>query len=304
MNLPSSFKLLVLVSLGATTGLGTTIFDDFDDGNDSSPPWTFIDVTNQGAGGLGTRGFGPDNKRYQLSGPATASIRGGFNFTDGEVRCELLNWNPSVAAGSSVGLLARFSPATLSGYFLSIDADGTPNLNLVKLVNGADAGGQGGPTKAYDPSLTYILQLIAEGAQLTCRVYEKTLPENTLIDEFVWTDPNPFAAGATGLLVVNDNFPEAFESTTAMFDNFFATDGNVTPPTITNPAIVGEDFQLTFGAEPGRTYAVESKSAVTDPTWEGVTVFGPKPLAGPETASDALAVGPRIYQVRVVDDSP
>ncbi len=293
-----------MVSLGVSTGLGTTIFDDFDDGNDTNPAWTFIDVTDQGTGGLGTRGFGPDNKRYQLSGPATASIRADFILVDGEVRCEMNNWNANVSVGSSVGILARFTPTTLSGYFLSIDADGSPNLNLVKLVNGQPADGVSLPTKNYLPAKTYILQLITAGAKLTCRIFEKGTTENTLVDEVEWTDPSPFAAGVTGLLVANDVFPENFESATAMFDNFFATDGVVTQPTITNPAVAGEDFELTFGTEPGRSYAVESKSSVTEPTWEPVVSFGPKPLAGTQTASDPLILGNRIYQVRVIDDSP
>lgn len=304
MSFSSTLYPLALVTLGASTGLGTTIFDNFDDGNDTNPAWLFIDVTDQGSGGIGTRGFGPDNKRYQLSGPATASIRPDFNIVDGEVRCEMSNWNASVSVGSSVGILARFTRASLSGYFLSIDADGSPSLSLVKLVGGSPVDGQSGSTKNYEASKTYILQLIIAGAQLTSRIYEKATPENILIDEFVWTDPSPFAAGVTGLLVANDEFPENFESATAMFDNFFATDGNVSQPAITAPTIVGEDFQLTFTTEPGRTYAVEYKDVITTPLWQELTTFAPKPAAGNETVSDPLTAGNRFYQVRVVDDSP
>jgi hypothetical protein len=298
------FNPLVLSFLAASTGLGTTIFDDFNDGNDTSPQWNFRDVSDQGGGGLGSRGFGPDNQRYQLNGPASVSVRADFILTDGEVRCEMSGWNPSVPVGSSVGILARFNADTLSGYFLSIDADGSPNLNLVKLVGGVPSGGTGGPTKAYDPSKTYILQLLAAGAELTCRVYEKGSPANILIDEFVWTDPSPFTSGVTGLLVANDDFPASLASATAIFDNFLATDGLVAEPTLSNPGLAGENFQLSFGAEPGRTYVVESKRAVTDPQWEPVSTIPPKPLAGVEAASDPLAEGLRIYQVRVVDDSP
>ncbi len=304
MRLSPSLHVLLTLAVGASTGLGTSIFDDFNDGNDTSPRWTFIDVTDQGTGGLGSRGFGPDNMRYQLNGPATASVRADFNLVDGEVRCEMSNWNPSVPAGSSVGLLARFNPNTLSGYFLSIDADGSPNLNLVKLVNGVAADGQGGPTKTYSATSTYILQLVLAGGQLTSRIFEKGETENILIDEFVWTDPSPFTSGLTGLLVANDDFPSNLASTTAMFDNFLATDGNVSQPVITNPTIVGEDFQLTFGTEPGRTYAVESTATLPTQVWQLVTTVAPKTAAGTETTTDQLTGGNRYYQVRVVDDSP
>lgn len=304
MSLSSTLYPLALVTLGASTGLGSSIFDNFDDGNDTNPAWLFIDATNQGSGGLGTRDFGPDNNRYRLSGPATASVRTGYNFLNGEVRCEVSNWNPNVAAGTSVGILASFDPVTFSGYFLSIDADGSPNLNLVRLENSAVDGGETGPTKNYDAGKTYILQLIVARPKLTCRVYEKVTPENILIDEFEWSDPTPHPTGLTGLLVVNDAFPGNLESATAMFDNFFATDGDVRQPTLTNPTIVGENFQLTFATEPGRTYALEYKDVITTPLWNELTTIAPKPAAGNETASDPLTAGNRFYQVRVVDDSP
>jgi len=304
MSLKSFLNPLVLVTLGASTSLATTIFDDFEDGNDTSPQWVFRDVSDQGSGGLGSRSFGPDGKRYQLSGPASVSVRPDFGFNNGEVRCELSSWNPSVAAGSSVGLLARFNPDNLSGYFLSIDADGSPNLNLVKLVNGMPNDNADGPTGTYNPGSTYILQLIADGAQLTGRIYEKGASGNTLLDEVTFTDPNPLPAGLTGLLVANDIFPNSVESTTAIFDNFFATDGNVAQPTISNPTVAGENFRLTFGREAGRTYAVESKVSVTDPEWANVATVGPTPVAGPETASDPLGGGLKIYQIRVVADGP
>lgn len=298
--------LICPIIIGFTLGTGAlsggSIFDDFNDGNDTSPPWGFRDVTDQGQGGLGSRGFGPDGKRYQLSGPATASIRGDLWLGDGEVRCEMSNWNPSVQVGSSVGILARFDPNTLSGYFLSIDADGSPNLNLVKLVNGVPSGGDDLPSKPYNSGSTYILQMLLEGGQITCRIFLKGDP-NTLIDELVWTDPNPFGPGYTGLLVANDTFPNSLLSATAMFDNFFATDGNVAAPALSGTTIVNNAFQFAFGIEPGHMYAVEYKLAVGD-AWLPLTVVGPEPFSGARTATDPLNPGHRIYQVRVVDDSP
>ena len=304
MRLSLTIHPLLLLGLCTAVGQGATIFDNFNDGNDTSPLWTFIDVTDQGGGGIGSRGFGPNNLRYQLSGPATASVRTDFTIVDGEVRSEISNWNPSVSVGSSVGILARFDPNTLSGYFLSIDADGSPNLNLVKLVNGQPAGGSEGLPKVYNANGTYILQLLVAGAKITGRIYEKGSPANTLVDEVAWTDPSPFTAGVTGCLVANDEFPESFTATTALFDNFLATDGTVARPTLSNPCIVENAFEVNFGTEPGRPYLLEYKNSITDLNWSSLTLFAPESTAGTKTATDPLTGGNRFFQIRVVDDSP
>lgn len=299
MKLSLTLPSLALLSLGICQGLATTIFDDFDDGNDTTPPWTFIDVSQ----GAGSRNFYTDNKHYQLIGPASASIRQDFTIRDGEVRCEINSWNPSVGTGSSVGILARFDPTTLSGYFLSIDADGSPNLNLVKLVNGQPLNGAGltGPTKTYTQG-TYIFQMILQGAKLTCRIYSKGTP-NTLIDEFVWTDPSPFNSGVTGLLVANDKFGSNFDPTFAVFDNFYATDGLVSQPIIVRPTLTTTDFQFAFGTVPGRSYIVESKKDLLQANWDQVTTYGPLSVDTTRTVIDPLESGNKFFRVRVADNS-
>lgn len=288
----------VLIPLGISSLQATTVFDNFDDGNDTLPPWTFVDPSQ----GAGSKDFGPDNKHYRLSGPAVASVRSDFIMSDGEVRSDITAWNPSVSVGSSVGIVARFDPTTLSGYFLSIDADGTPNLNLVKLVNGAPVDGDGGPTKTLNAGSTYILQLVMNGAELTSRLYAKGSP-NTLVDEFVWTDPSPFASGVTGLLVANDVFPGSAESATAIFDNFYASDGYLNSPVIMRPTLANGNFQFAFGMGPGRTYVVESKKDLLDMVWSLITNYGPESTDSTKTPVDPLENGNKFYRVRVQDNA-
>lgn len=288
----------VLIPLGISSLQATTVFDNFDDGNDTLPPWSFVDPSQ----GAGSKDFGPDSKHYRLTGPAVASVRADFIMADGEVRSDITAWNPSVSVGSSVGIVARFDPMTLSGYFLSIDADGSPNLNLVKLVNGVPADGDGGPTLTLNAGSTYIMQLVLKGAEITSRLYAKGSP-NTLVDEFVWTDSSPFANGVTGLLVANDVFPGSAEAATAMFDNFFANDGRVNSPNIVRPTVANGNFQFAFGIEPGRVYVVEAKKAVTDTVWSLITSFGPEPTDSTMTPVDPLENGNKFYRIRVQDNT-
>ena len=274
-------NLEAAAAFGMSLGLASaeTIFDNFDDGNDTSPEWTFADVSQ-----AGSRGFGTDNKKYQLTGPATASLRADFTFVDGEIRSDMTGWSPNVAVGTSMGILCRFNPAVNSGYFLSIDADGSPTLALIKFAPGGASStvGQGVPL-AYDFAKNYILQLIATGPQFTCRIYEKGATTNTLKDEFTATDGNsPYTAGLTGYLVGNDDFPNSFAAATAIFDNFFATDGVVARPTLAAPVKNGAQIQSSFNREAGRPYVVEFKTDLGATLWTELATVAPKPLAGTE----------------------
>jgi hypothetical protein len=267
------------LSLGLATA--TTIFDDFNDGNDTSPRWEFSDLT----GALGTRGFGPNNDVYRLTGPATVSVRADLNFVDGEVRSDMTAWNPNVAAGTSMGILFRFNPANNAGYFLSIDADGTPAVALIKFAPGGAPStlGQGSLPVTYDPAKNYILQVIAAGAKFTCRIYEKGAAANTLLDEFVVTDSNsPYAGGLTGYLVANDDFPNNVVAAAATFDNFFATDGQVAQPVLATPTVPAGQLTSSFVREAGRPYVVEFKTDLNVATWQVLANIAPKPLAGTE----------------------
>ncbi|HAV65580.1 MAG TPA: hypothetical protein DCY13_24790 [Verrucomicrobiales bacterium] len=282
--------------------MAATIFDDFNDGNDTSPQWTRVDPTGALGSWTVVNPSGTDGK-YVLSGPATASLRTDYVFGNGEVRGELTNWNPGLATGSIVGLLLRFQAQTLSGYFLGINADGSPTLSLIKLVNGVDVNtGQDGPVLAYDPGKTYIIQALATGLEITCRIFEKGVSGNTLVNEFTWTDANTpnYPTGSTGLLVANNDFPDNLAAANATFDNFLVTDGVVGQPQLFGAAKV--DTQISFGltVEAGRSYAIEYKGSVDDPNWLSLLTVTPAVQQGVRTVTDSLGSPMRIYRARVL----
>lgn len=255
------------LSVALTSTRGETIFDDFNDGNDTSPGWMFIDPAGNN---LATRSF-PNGNSCRLNGPAAASVRPDFVFTDGEVRVELTDWN-SISVGSSVGMLVRFQ-GNNSGYFLSLDLDGdgtSMRLSLVKLVQGADLGaGAEGALINYDPGKVYILQTVAAGAQLICRIFEKGASGNVQLDSFTWTDDSgPYLAGATGLLVANNDFPDSLAAAAATFDNFLATDGEIAQPVITNLFRDGDNLWFGVVAEAGRPYVVEYQTDLNSTEWQ------------------------------------
>jgi hypothetical protein len=139
-----------------------------------------------------------------------------------------------------------------------------------------------------------------EGAELTCRVYQKNSTENTLLDEFTWTDPNPIATGVSGLLVANDEFPDSLETATALFDNFFATDGQLPAPVITRPTVVGENFQFAFTAEAGHPYRVDYKPEADGAIWTALTELSPEPATRARTVQDPLTPDRRYYRVEAL----
>lgn len=292
--LRATFAGLGLV-LSATLGSATTIFDDFNDGENGTPQWIQVDAGAQiGAGG--SISYGPGNNEYQLTGAALASARPGFVITDGTARVELTDWNPSVSGGSSVGLVIRFAPETLSGYFLSIDLDASPNLNLVKLAGGAPGINAAGPTKLYDLGKSYILEAIASGNTITGTVYEKDGDTVTQFDQVVLVDNSPHAAGLCGLLVANDAFPNSTAAARATFDNFFATDGTVAQPTLVNPSVVDGLFTFGVSGEAGRPYLVEFRENLENAAWMPLTNFPAMSVPGTSTVTDGAAEPQRFYR--------
>jgi len=300
-------KILNLFSIGLGLGLGvtvvsaTTIYDDFNDGEDSSPAWVLIDASGLQGGPAGERTFGLSNTEYRLHGAALASVRGDFTLQDGIARVELKQWDSAVSGGSSVGLVVRFTPGTLSGYFISIDFDGSPSLNLVRLDGGVPGVSSGGLNKTFDPSKTYILEAETAGTLITGRVYEKDGDAVTLFDQVSFTNSG-YAAGVCGLLVAQDSFPSSFAPSDATFDNFFATDGVVEQVAMGNLEIVGDQFRFRVGAEPGRPYLIEYKADWEFAPWTVLTNFSPMSLPGSNLVTDTGFQLRRFYRASTPAD--
>lgn len=301
MKVSTSFCLGLSFWLGVSVGSTATIFDDFDDGEDASPAWTLVDASLFAGGPAGERSFGPGDNQYRLLGAALASARLDLVLQDGMVRVDLMEWNPSVSGGASVGILARFNPETLSGYFMSIDFDGSPSVNLVRLDGGVPGDSAGGLTKIYDQAKTYTLEVRAQGTTITGRVYENDNGTATLFDEVVLTDTT-YGAGFTGLLSAQDSFPTSVVPGDATFDNFFATDGVIAQPELVDATLIDGSVGFGVTSEPGRTYTVEYRNGVDEAVWNVLTEFGPKPLAGINVVVDPAGLPGRIYRASTPED--
>jgi hypothetical protein len=296
-----SFFLGLGILLGVSTGSAETIFDDFNDGEDTNPPWSLIDVSALLMGPPGERTFGSENDQYRLSGAALASLRNDFIMEDGIVRVELKAWAADVTGGTSVGLLLRFQQS-LSGYFMSIDFDGSPQINLVRLDNGGPSDSNAtGQSLEYNQANTYILEAEATGDQIVGRVYEVVGETVTLFDEVTLTDAT-YAAGPSGLLVANNSLPAQFDPGDATFDNFFATDGNVAAPELVNVETV--DANLTFGVkgEPGREYTVEYQPSVETIEWTVLTTIPRSPFSETNLVVEPTGQTTRIYRASTPED--
>ena len=288
--------------LGVSSGSAETIFDDFNDGEDSNPPWTLIDASALRGGPPGERTFGSDNMQYRLRGAALASIRTDFVLQNGTVRVELNEWVEVVEGDSSIGLFVRFQQ-DLSGYFMSIDLDGSPQLNLVRLDNGAptDFNDTGENGLTLNPANTYILEAEATGSNIAGRLYEKVGETVTLVDDVLLVD-TAYPAGLTGLLVANNNFGTQFAPGDATFDNYFATDGNIAQPELANSAQEGQDVTFGVQGEAGREYTVEYKDSVDAVSWSVLTTLPPSPFTAPRSILDSADQPQRIYRASTPED--
>ena len=189
----------------------------------------------------------------------------------------------------------------MSGYFVSIDFDGSPSLTLVRLDAGVAGDDVTGQTLNYNQANSYILEVECTGSTFVGRVYEKVGDTVTLFDEVTATD-GTYTAGPTGLLVAQDNFPQSTVPGDATFDNFFATDGVVAQPKLVNTT--NGDGNLTFGVEgePGREYTVEYKSDVANGSWSTLTTLPASPFTDPQSVIDPANQPGRIYRASTPED--
>ncbi len=204
------------------------ISDNFDT-NDSL--WTF---TNP----YGTGSKSVSGGVYTLSGRAVASTRGQELFTDGTFRANLTSWATGVAGGSSFGITFSFNPATLSGYALTIDDDGTPSLGFIEFAGGGLTGSGTSASLTLDQTADdYTLEVIAFGGNFTGNLYSKIVNPGQLVatvsyQDFTYNTPNQ-----SGLIVLHD--PQTTTGPSATFDNFFASSSPVPVPEPGTVALFG-----------------------------------------------------------------
>jgi hypothetical protein len=215
---------LAFYGLLLTSGSAVTVFDDFNDGNDTG--WTRSSpLAGFGAGGVFTFPSGG----YSISAPASpnpsalgpgraASLRNDASQTQFEVYADLIDWDVTKPA-MVMGVLARvssFGLGTTTGYGL-IYTNGT--LQMIRIT--AEAG----TTIATTPvsiSITndYRIRFTGDGANLAGELYDLAAP-SVSIANVAFTDAT-YASGVPGVFVYDGSGGGA-TTATATFDNFSAS---------------------------------------------------------------------------------
>ena len=302
--------LAVMAILGGVpTAWGTTISDNFDDGNDTAPTiaWQRYDPIADATSGsvtLGTWSF-PGGNTYRLQSAASpdpstfgqariGSIAPG-NLTNFYVAVDVVNWDDTVH--QVFGVMARVQnagPATTTGYLFSWDT-GTPggsggDMDIVRLDNEAPTD-LDGHTYFGNDSIHLVTghsyRFVFMGVEGTFRgqVYDLTNTAVPLVD-YGATDPlyDPAGAdhvsGATGVLIAN-NAGGGDGPADATFDNFLATDGQLLSAnypllsiSLPSPGNVTVSWPgVGNGAGPTQTLTtnLQSSPSLTSPDWTAVT---------------------------------
>ncbi len=207
-----------------TSGSAVTVFDDFNDGNDTG--WTRSSpLAGFGAGGVFTFPSGG----YSISAPASpnplalgpgraASLRNDVSQTQFEVYADLVDWDTSKPA-MVMGVLARvgsFGLGTTTGY-------GLVYTNGSLLMTRIDA--EAGTTIATTPvtisiANDYRIRFTGDGSSLAGQLYDLAAP-TIPIASVSFTDTT-YASGVPGVFVY-DGSGTGNTTATATFDNFSAS---------------------------------------------------------------------------------
>lgn len=262
----------------ATSTLGQTISDDFNDGNDSG--WTRYDTIATAAGAAqGTWTFPGGGYRMQAAaspapgvlGPARVGSVRSEVYTDFYIAVDVVNWNDTI--DQSFGPFARLTNiglGTTKGYVMTYQAGGK-DIDITRITGEAaerSVRDNGDGDVALEVGKSYRFVFMGKGALLTARVYE--LPNvTTPIVEISGTDTEPYTSGVNGLLVY-DNSDDASSIADATFDNYYASD--VEPPLLQMTDLSFGDWMLTWPSEASQ-FVLQTATALTgnEADWSDVT---------------------------------
>lgn len=228
----------------------TLYADNFNDGNDTTPPpaWTHYDPIGGLTAPPATYTF-PDGNSYRIiapqaqapdAGPArAASTRPDLNFTDFFLSVDVLAWDNTTR--QAFGVLARAGDiglGTTTGYLFSYELgsgtlpDTTGGGTDISYITSEAANGVTYPAGQnrsvhFVPGNKYRLTFAGLGTAFTGRVYDITDSMNpTLLLTTLGTD-DKYAAGKVGLLAASQGNLSAHGDAT--FDNFYA---DIAEPTL------------------------------------------------------------------------
>ncbi len=288
---PSKDDRLIVMDylLFVPTSQSPTYFDDFNDGNDTSPPPAWIHYDPLGTAGLPAASYTfPNGNSYRIvapappvpdAGPARAASVRPDTYSDFYVSVDVLNWDDT--GRQAFGIIARgadFGLGTTTGYLFSWEVgSGTlPNpdgggTDISKIENEAANGVTYPPEQSRSIHLVkgrkYRMTFLGQGADFTGKIYDITdtpNPSEPLLTT-LGSDAS-YAAGQVGLLVASQAADASSPTVTgdATFDNFLVTTAE---PRLT-VSVSGGIATLSWPLIP---FALQSSPSLSSPVWTTVT---------------------------------
>jgi hypothetical protein len=264
------------------TSTGPTVFDNFNDGNDTSPApaWQHYDPMLQAGNPTGGTWTFPGGNSYRIQAlpspnPATFSQgRAGsvlpYNYTDFYESVDVTAWDDTIH--QVFGVLARVTTpglGTTAGYLFSYDR-GNPasstagDMDIIRLVNEFPVGltVTGADSIHLQTNKQYRFVFMGTGGNLTGQVYELPNTSTPIIN--MTASDTDYTSGSPGLLVANNNSPTYEGPGDATFDNFLATTAE---PRLT-ANLAGGVVTVTWPLIP---FTLQSATTLSPPSWTSVT---------------------------------
>jgi hypothetical protein len=266
------------------TSQGPTIFDNFNDGNDSAnPPWDRYDPLGNPPVGFPPASFLFTNGGYRIyaptppvpdAGPARAgSFLRNADYGDFYVSVDVIDFDDTVR--QAFGIAARVSTPGLQstdGYLFSWEPGGgtlpgtnNGDLDISRLVDEAPVGQIETAASGLhlERGKSYRFVFMGKGFDFEGQVYE--LPNlSTPLIRLPAHDPDGlYPSGRVGLITA-DQGSGALNQGDATFDNFLATTAE---PRLT-PELSGNVLRLTWPQIPFR---LQSSPSLSAPVWTDVT---------------------------------
>jgi hypothetical protein len=254
------------------------VYDNFNDGNDSTPlpPWSRYNPI-----GTGSWSF-PGGKQYRLQteaspspgdyGPGRAGSYMPGEYTDFCVMADIVAWDDS--RHQVCGVMARIGnpgPGSTTGYLFTHDR-GNPlsstagDMDIVRLDNeqsdSLTTSPSGGDSIHLVPGKSYRLVFTGVADQFRGRVYELPNLSSPVVD--ITASDSTYASGMSGLVLADNSSPNYDQPADATFDNFLAT---TAAPEIT-PSLSGSTVTLSWPLIP---FNLLSSPSLSSPSWTTVT---------------------------------
>lgn len=284
------------------TDAGSTVFNNFDQGNDTNPPPAWAKYNPIGTGGWSF----PGGNSYRIQSAASpdpgtvgqgraASLKPG-NYSDFYVAADVVNWDDTIH--QIFGLMARIgSPGagTTTGYLFTYDRGNPTNatagdVDIVRLDGEIPTSLKtaGLDSIHLTPGTKYRFAFIGSGTNLTGLVYQS---ENTSVPVVsVTASDDTYASGEVGLIVANNASETGYDGPAdATFDNFLATTAE---PRLSATILPG-GLSLSWPLIPFR---LQSSPSLAAPVWTNVS-DGIRQVGAANVYAPPLDIGEQFYRL-------